>query len=499
MKEIRKLAGQTAVYGLGTIIPRLLNYLLLTPFYTRIFEQHEYGVITELYAYLAFFLVLLTYGMETTYFRFAESEKKPDKVYSTSVISLLSTTTLFLLIIGLFNQPVADSIQYSSHKEYILWLALIIGMDAFSAIPFARLRRQNKAFRFAAIKLVNITVNIGLNYFFLSLCPKLYDTSSFIQSVYDPEMGVGYAFIANLVASGITLLLLIPELVGVKFQMDFKLWRKMIIYALPLLVVGLAGMFNEVADKILLKYLIVLPEGSAESSKLAMDEVGVYGANYKLGVLMTIFIQMFRYAAEPFFFEQANKPDAKKIYADVMKYFIIFGLIIFLGVIHFIDIAKYFIGADFREGLGIVPIILLANLFQGIFYNLSVWYKLNNITKYGAYIALTGSLVTLLVNLIAVPVIGYYGSAWGHILCYFSMIVFSYLLGRKFFPVNYPLKSIGAYFLLAMLLFLTSYLFDDFTFNLRISLNAGLFCIFIGIVFYFEKPLRFFTGSGKKQ
>lgn len=479
---LRMLAGQTAVYGMGTIVPRLLNFLLLTPFYTRVFERGEYGVVTELYAYAAFLMVLLTYGMETSFFRYASEGKDEDKVYSTSLISIFVSSLTFILLMLIFNHRLAAWIEYSANPEYIILFALIVGMEAFSSLPFARLRQQNRALRFTAIKVVNVLVNIGLNVFFLVICKNWYlsDPQGWVSSFYDPDFGVGYAFLSNLIATSVTMILLLPEIVRIKWYFDPVLLRKLLSYALPLLVVGLAGMVNEVSDKILLKHL--LPK-----TVDAMAELGVYGANYKLAVLMTLFIQMFRYAAEPFFFSQSKESNAKSTYADVMKYFVIFGLFIFLGVMLYLDLVKFFIGPDFRDGLRIVPIVLLANLFLGIFYNLSVWYKLNDLTRYGAALALLGSLITLLILFLLVPIVGYIGAAWSHFFCYGTMMILSYFWGKRYYPIPYDLRAIGLYALVALTLFTISELLPETSLVVHLSISTVLLSMFIAFVFLREQ------------
>ncbi len=484
---------------MGTIVPRVLNYLLLTPFYTRIFITGEYGVITELYAYVAFLMVLLTYGMETAYFRFVESESDKEKVYSTSLTSLFFTTILFLVLATLFSQPIAEWIKYPSHREYILYFAFIVGIDAFTAIPFARLRQQQQASRFTVIRIVNVLVNIGLNVFFLSLCPRILENhpDSAIRLIYSPEVGVGYAFISNLIASITTLVMLLPEILRFRVRFEPVLLRQLLVYALPLLIVGLAGMVNEVSDKILLKYLVVPPAGTVDRNAYAMGQVGIYGANFKLAVLMTLFIQMFRFAAEPFFFAQAKNENPQKIYADVMRYFVIFCLLIFLAVTLYMDMFQYLIGKDFREGLRIVPIILIANLLLGVFYNQSIWYKLTNLTRYGAYIAIMGAVITVIVNITLVPGMGYVGSALGHLACYLSMVLVSYFLGQKYYPVPYDLKALGWYLLLALVLFGVSLLLPIASLLPKFLAHTGLFLLFAALVYFREKPLlaRQFTNK----
>lgn len=483
LNPLKQLAGQTAVYGLGTIVPRLLNFLLLTPFYTRVFVPGEYGIFTELYSYVAFLMVLLTYGMETAYFRFVENAKNKEKVYTTALTSLFATSTLFIILVILFAQQIADIIRYSANVEYIVYFALIIGIEAFTSIPFARLRQQQKPGRFAFIKIVNVVINISLNFFFLWICPVLLKNNpdSVVGLVYSEQIGVGYAFISNLAATVVTLILLIPDIFKTRIQFDVSLLRSMLTYSLPLLIVGLAGMVNEVSDKIFLKYL--WPDADT-----ALEQVGIYGACFRLAVLMTLFTQMFRYAAEPFFFAQAKEKNSKTVYADVMKYFIVFGLIIFLVVMLYIDIFKYFIGSNFHKGLFIVPIVLFANLLLGIFYNLSVWYKLTNLTRFGALIAIIGAIITILLNIILIPKIGYLGSAWAHFACYFVMVVISFFWGRRYFPVNYDLKRIFLYITLALVLFTASNYIKPEGAAIQLSLNTVLLIIFLATVYKFEKP-----------
>ncbi|HSG68092.1 MAG TPA: oligosaccharide flippase family protein [Bacteroidales bacterium] len=489
MKAITQLAGQTAVYGMGTIVPRLLNYLLLTPFYTRIFAEGEYGVVTELYAYVAFLLVLLTYGMETSFFRYAESTEDKDKVFSTSLTILFLTSVLFVFFASLFSSEIATLIRYDAHPEYIIYFAVIVGVDAFTSIPFAHLRQQNRAFRFAWIKIVNVTVNIFFNFFFLLFCPWILKNhpDSALQFIYNDSIGVGYAFISNLIASIVTLILLLPDILKPRFAFDPVILRKMLSYGLPLLLVGLFGMINEVSDKLLFKFLISVPENTADPNGYVLAQLGVYGANYRLAVLMTLFIQMFRYAAEPFFFAHAREEDAKKLYASVMKYFIIFCLLIFLGVTLFLDVVKYFIGPDFRTGLHIVPIILMANLLLGVFYNLSVWYKLTDMTRYGAIIALSGAVITVVLNIMLVPRFGYTGAAWAHLACYFSMVIISFVLGRKYYKIDYDMRNIMLYFLVAIGIYFVSRTLPQMSTIFSLLIHSLFIFTFIFIAVILEK------------
>ncbi|REJ82848.1 MAG: polysaccharide biosynthesis protein [Bacteroidetes bacterium] len=456
MSVLRKLAGQTAVYGLSSIIGRFLNYLLV-PLYTRIFDTAEYGVVTQLYAYVAFLNIIFTYGMETAFFRFFQTEKGNKRVYSTALSSIALTSIIFSIAIILFSPGIASVISLNgSHggklETYLLCFAGILAFDALTAIPFARLRQQNKALKFASFKLFNIVLNIGLNLFFLVLCPHLHESgyqAAWLSSIYSPSVGVGYIFLSNLISSALTLILLLPGLKEIRFGIDIRLWKQMLLYSLPLMVGGMAGMVNETIDRILIPYLI-----SDQSS--AMSQLGIYGACYKLSILMTLFIQTFRYAAEPFFFSQSQEESSGKIYAMVMKWFVIVCSFIFLAVWMYIDLVKYFIGEEFRQGLHVVPVLLVANLFLGVYYNLSIWYKLSGKTSWGVWLALGGAGITLLFNFMLIPVLGYAGAAWTTLICYFLMMTGAYFSGQKFYPIPYQVKNISAYFILALSLFLAS-------------------------------------------
>ncbi len=483
--SIKKLAGQTAVYGFSSMLGRLLNYLLV-PLYTRVFHPGEYGVVTEFYAYVTFLLVVLTYGMETGFFRFSESKDGFDKTYATTLTSLFFTSMSFLVLINLFAQPLAGLVEHPAHPEYIRWFGFILAFDAFSAIPFAKLRQQNKAWRFAIIKSINIGVNIGANLFFLLLCPAVAKSNpdAFILQIYNPAIGVGYIFISNLIASSVTLLALLPDIFDVKYQFDKALLRKMLWYSLPLLIGGLAGMVNETIDRVLLKYLL------PGNKDFVMSQLGIYGANYKLAIMMTIFIQMFRYAAEPFFFSEAKSKASKNLFAEVMLYFVLFGLLIFLGITGYIDIVKHFIDSDYHEGLKIVPILLAANLFLGIYFNLSVWYKLNNKTRYGAWMAIFGAIITLVLNIILIPHIGYMGSALATLVCYFSMMLISWYLGRKHYPIPYNLKKIAMYVAIAAGIYIIFTWSNQQTDWIKYGLNSILILAFAGFAVWNEGLLN---------
>ncbi len=446
---------------------RLLNFLLV-PLYTAIFAPEEYGVLSELMVLAAFAMVVLTYGVETAYFHFTNKVKNPEKVLSTGFISLLTTSILFLFIALHSSQSIAKLLNVPDHPNLINWLVWVLFLDVLTTLPFANLRVNDKAWRFAFIRLTNITINIGLNLFFYLLCPYLIKQGialKLIGYIYDPGLGIGYIFISNLIASSVMLLLLTPEIFKLNFAFDFKIWKKMITYGFPLLIGGLAYVTNEMVDRLLLEYL--LPADTATA------QVGIYSACYKIAIFMSLFIQAFRFGAEPFFFAHAKKTDAKELYAMVMRCFTAFTGFIFLAVCVFIDIIKNFIRDEaYHEGLGVVPILLLANLFLGMYYNMSVWYKVSEKTWFGAYLSLAGALITIVLNLVLIPKISYFGSAWATLVCYFSMCLLSYLFSRRHYPIYYNWKYISFYLFLALGLFFLWHSWHDNNF-----IMSSLFCI----------------------
>lgn len=494
MSHVKKLAGQTAIYGLSSIIGRLLNYLL-TPLLVRVFSPGEFGVNTEFYAYVSFFIILFTYGMETAYFKFVSSGKDQQKVFNTSLISIISTSILFSALIIFFSNSIADKIQYHDHPEYISWFALILGLDAISTVPFSELRVKNKALFFAGIKMINIACNIFLTLFFVIGCPYILSHDkwtflhSFVNTIYNPSIGIGYIFIANLMSSILSILLLSPLILKLKFHFDFGLWKEMLKYSLPMLIVGFAGMVNETMDRILLKFYLPL------SPDKVMIQLGIYGACYKLSLIMTLFVQAYRMAAEPYFFSQAEKKDSKDIYAITMKYFVITCSFIFLFVMVYLDIFKYFVGKEgsvFHQGLHIVPLLLLANLCLGVYYNLSIWYKVSNKTIIGAIIALGGALITLILNISLIPVFGFTGSAWATLICYASMMFASFFWGNKYYPISYPILRLSFYLGLSLFLYILSTSIPAIISNSygRFTCNTLLLLIFPLVVFMIEKPKK---------
>lgn len=478
----KKLAGQTAVYGLGTILPRLLNYLLF-PLYVRVFVPEVYGQFTELYAYIALLMALLTYGMETTFFRHAQGENFK-KVYGNIMTMLLSTTTFFVLLVVLVHPMVAHGIGYEGKEIYLLCVGLIVAVDAINAVPFCVLRQQGKAMKFSIIKMVNVITNVALNILLLVVMPET--SQRWANLLFGPEAGLlTWVFICNLVACLVNTVMLLPQFRQIKLQRDGELQKKLLRYAIPIMLISLIGMVNEVADKLAIKYLLPSDE--------AMQQLGIYGASYKLAVLMTIFVQMFRFASEPFFFAKAKDRQSPDLFADVMTYYLICGLVIFLGVELYIDLFAYFLGGhdelgmQYRQGLGIVPIVLIANLFYGVVFNLSIWYKLSDKTSSGTVITAIGAAMTLLCLFVLVPRIGYWGAAIAHLACYTVMMVVSYLWGQKVRPIPYRVGRMTIYFLLAMGIYALSIYARPETQWLMYVLNTCYIVGFVAFCFLVER------------
>ncbi len=447
MAGIKSLAKDTAIYGLSSIIGRFLNWCLV-PLYTTMFLPAEYGVVSYIYSIVALALIILTYGMETGFFRFANHERYDDpmEVYSTSLISLSVSSTVFIALVAIFIGPISEAMHSAGHRSYVMMMAIAVALDAFTCLPFSYLRYRKRPMRFAALRLINIGVNIGLNLFFILICPWLWaQAPGWISWFYDPDFGIGYIFLANLVSSAVNMLLLIPELRGFPYRFNPALWREMIAYSAPLLVLGLAGIMNQTLYSIL--FPLLFPD-KAE----AMGQLGIYSANLKIAIVMVMFIQAFRFAYEPFIFAKAKDRGEDKLqsYRDAMKYFVIFSMIIFLAVMFYIDILRYFISPSYFSGLKVVPIVMVAEFFFGIFFNLSLWYKLTDKTAYGMWFSLLGLAITVALNVLLVPRYGYMGCAWASFACYGTMMAVSYAFGRVKFPIGYCVSRLAFYFLSAI-------------------------------------------------
>lgn len=484
MAEMKNLAKQTAIYGISNILGKFLNWLLV-PLYTFILTSSaEYGVVTNLYAWTALLLVLLTYGMETGFFRFvSKGEEEPQKVYSSVLCCIGISSTLFAVVSILLCQPIANWLGYPDHPEYIAMMCFIVSLDAFDSIPFAQLRYQNKATRFALIKLVMILINIFFNIFFLLICPWLMKVApSLVSWFYNPDYGVGYVFVSNLFSTLAVTLMLLPQITSARLHIDKALLKRILVYSMPLLILGIAGIMNQTIDKIIFPYLI-------PDRQVAESQLGIYGACFKVAMVMMVFTQAFRYAYEPFVFAQNKGGDKKKEYADAMKFFIIFSLLIFLGMVFYLDIFKHLIRSDYWEGMKVVPIILLSYLFQGIFFNLSLWYKLTDKTYYGAILSAIGLVVTLVVNILFVPHYGYMASAAASLCCYFIVMLISYFLGQKYYAIDYDLKSIFLYGITALALYLIS-LYSPLSGWMAYAQNTVLLILFLTLIVKRDLPLN---------
>ena len=476
---IKKLFGEIAIYGLSSIIGRLLNYLLV-PLYTYVFiNPADYGVVSELYAWVAFLIVILTFGMETAFFKFIQNEGDQKNVFSTALSALLSLNSVFFLVVLLFYQDIATLLLYEDHGEYIVMLGAIVSIDAISALPLAKLRAEEKAKRFSIIQLSSIAVNIILNVIFLL----------FLFDYNNPEQGVFYIFLANLIASLVKPIFLFKSFTLIR-GIDRSLLKRMLVFSFPLAIAGFAGIINETLDRILLKQMLYNPENPS-SLDYAEAQVGIYSASYKLAMLIAILLQAYRYAAEPFFFSQMKNQDRNKIYSQIMNVFIAFVCGIFLLVTLNIDIFKYFIQNEaYWVGLQVVPILLMANIFLGIYYNQSIWFKLSGKTKFGAYIALVGASLTVLINILYIPKFGYMACAWATLIVYFIQMVISYILGQRHYPIPYNLKKFIFYISLALaLFFLSPYIkVDNFTVN--VFIQNSLILMFVLTAVYLERRVN---------
>lgn len=483
---IKRLAKETAVYGLSSIIGRFLNWLLV-PMYVRVLtEPAEYGIITNFYAWSALLLVLLTYGMETGFFRFINKEEEnPSRVYTTTLFSLSLTSLLFFIAVLVFLHPISDLLGYMQTPEYILMLGGIIALDAIASIPFAYLRYQKRPFRFAGLKLFSIFLNIFLNIFFLIICPWIHSyVPEAISWFYVPDYGVGYIIVSNVATTVVTLLLLIPEIkICFNSKPDFSLLKRMLRYSFPILILGLAGILNQTVDKILFPFLF-------DDRDYANEQLGIYGACFKIAVVMVMFIQAFRYAYEPFIFSKNKGEDNRKAYSEAMKYFIIFALLIFLGVSFYLDILKYFVVPEYYSGLKVVPVVMLGEFFFGIYFNLSLWYKLTDQTRWGAYFSIIGCVITIAIIVGFVPVYGFMACAWASFFCNLVMMLLSYFIGQKKFPVKYDLKSAAVYMSVAAVFFVAGMLPDIKSEMLRLGYRTVLLVLFIVFIIKRDLPLK---------
>ncbi len=488
MNQIKRLAGQTLVYGLGTIVPRFLNYLFLTPFYTHLFEEPDYGILTKLYSYSAFMLVLLTFGTETSFFRFA---KKYDskRVFTNAFFFIVVTALISSLLVGFNIDTITANLNVKGADIAVIMVMGIVLTDIFMSLPFARLRYENKAKWFSILKIVNVVLNIFFNVFFFFILPELTHIS-FFEKLYEPNYTFQYAFLSNLLANTFTLLLMIPSFrINISFLSRSVIY-KMLLYSYPIVLSGLAGMINDVGDKFILEFFI---PGKDEANYA----IGIYGANYKIATLMIIFIQMFKFAVEPFFFRISDQKDHKYIYALVTKAFVYIGLLIFIGIIGYIDIVKHFIAESYHVGLKIVPIVLLGNFFYGLFYNVSIWYKITDQTKYGVYFTFIGSVITLLTMWLTVPLLGYMGAAIATLACFTAMAVTNILIGRKHYKVPYDWKRIIQLFSVSIILTAIFWYLRSGNFVYSIIYGTLIVIIYLAVLYKVDPAFIRMLKSGK--
>ena len=493
MANLKSLAKDTAIYGMSSILGRFLNYLLV-PLYTSNISAASggYGIITNLYAYTALLLVILTYGMETTFFRYAnKTNEDPQKVYSSTLIMVGFTSLLFIVLVSIFLQPISGVMGYSNHSSYVWVMAATVSIDAFQCIPFAYLRYKKRPIKFAALKLLFIAFNIALNLLYFVVLPDLYKSyPEVIQHVYSPETGVGYAFYINLVCTASITFFFYKELTGFKYTFDKELAKRMLSYSWPILILGIAGILNQTADFILFPYLY---KGSQ-----AHQQLGIYGAASKIAMIMAMITQAFRYAYEPFVFGKGNDKDNRETYAVAMKYFIIFTLLAFLVVMGYINILRHIIGRDYWEGLKVVPIVMAGTIMMGVYFNLSFWYKLIDKTIWGAYFSGIGCFVLILINIIFVPQYGYMACAWAGLIGYATAMTLSYFVGQKKYPINYPLKSIGIYVLIAVFFFIAiTYSNQHLPKIYALAVNTLIIFAFIAHIIYHDLPLSSMPVIGK--
>ena len=469
MAGLKSLAKETAIYGVSSIVGRFLNYLLV-PVYTIALPASSggYGVVTNIYAWVALILVLLTCGMETGFFRFAnKGQDDPMRVYSTTLLSVSIGSLVFVVLGLLFLEPIAGWLEYGEHPWYIGMMMIVVAMDAIQSIPFAYLRYKKRPIKFAALKLLFIFLNIALNLFYYVILEG---------------DDVGYAFFFNLVCTSVVMLCMIPELRGFTYVLDKELLKRMLRYSLPLVILGVAGILNQVADKIIFPF--VYPD-EAE----ATVQLGIYGAASKIAMIMAMFTQAFRFAYEPFVFGKSKEKDSREMYAQAMKFFIIFTLLAFLAVMFYLDILRHVIGRDYWDGLRVVPIVMAAEIFMGIYFNLSFWYKLIDETRWGAYFSLTGCTILILMNVFLIPKYGYIACAWAGFTGYGVAMLLSYFVGQKKYPIQYDLKAIGVYVLLAAVLYVAAEYVPIDNIYLRMAYRTVLLLLFVAYVVKRDLPL----------
>jgi O-antigen/teichoic acid export membrane protein len=480
LNPLKQLAGQTAIYGLSSIVARIINFFFV-PLYTRMLTTGNYGLASELLAYIAILQVILTFGMETGFFRFASKDKsRSEVIFSTALMSLGTTSLAFLLLIIVFSSQISAFAQHP--VNYIIYAALILAIDCFTAILFAELRLKNKAFKFAAFRSIKILSEVGFNVYLFFVLPKYFIShpDSFLLKFLPATPDYGYILMAILLSCIVSLILFIPRLLNLHFVFSKKQLHELVIYSMPLMIAGLPGVANDFISRIFFRFF-------APATSPWQNQLGIFNANVKLAVFMVLFVQMFRYAAEPFFFSSAAREDMKKIYADVMKYFVAFCVLIFLGIAMYPELFALLLGKEFRSGIAVLPIMLIANILLGIVFNLSMWYKLSGKTHFALTITILGLVINLVINIIFMPVYGFMAAAWGYLFSYLSMVIFSYYLSRKYYAIPYEWKTILLYFFTGIALYFLSIYIAPPALSARIALNTLYIIGFVIFVLKMEK------------
>lgn len=490
-QEMKRLAKETAIYGMSSIVGRFLNWLLV-PLYTFVLEgSSDYGIVTNIYAWVALLLVLLIYGMETGFFRFANKEGVDgEKVYGNTLWCIGFTSLLFAVVCLLCSGGIANALGYPSHRDIISMMVVVVALDAYDSIVFAYLRYRRQSVKFALLKLFSIFISIAFNLFFFLGCPWLLrHYPDLISWFYDADYGVGYVFVSNVISTGLVTLALLPDM-KIILRPDFGLLKQMLRYSLPLLVLGVAGIMNQTLDKIIFPFLFT-------DKELASSELGIYGACFKVAMVMMMFTQAFRYAYEPFIFSKHKDRNSVGAYADAMKYFVIFSLLILLGMLFYLDLIKLIIHPSYWAGMRVVPIVLFSYVFQGVFFNLSLWYKLTDRTYYGACFSLLGLVITVVLNIVLVPCISYMGSAWASFACYLVMMLVSYFVGQRYMKIPYDLRSMGLYLLVTLVLLGLSQLLHTETAWLNYLVNTVLLGVYLLLMINRDFPLHGLPVVGK--
>ena len=494
MSGIKKLAGQTLWYGLPTIAYRFLGYIMnmALPFFIDLPE--DTADLVQVYAMIPFLNALYAYGLETAYFKFSQTHDK-NKLYSTLSISLFISTIFFSILLLFLKGDITNAAHLNSHPEYVLWMIGILAIDNLNTLPFAKLRQENRPKMYAFARVAAIFTNIGVVVFFLAIVPHILKEhpDSFLSQFYFPAFGIGYYLVGNIIENIVTLIILHKELRQIKFNFSFPLWKEVIKYSAPLIIVGLGGMINDVLSRLIYRHVVHLPEQQAN------HEAGIFANIFRLALLTTIMIQAFRMAAEPFFFNQSKNENAKHTYARVMKFFVIACCFMFLFIALFLDIFKWFFitfaNKNWVEGFGAIPILALGNIFLGVYYNLSIWYKLTNKNLYGAMITIAGALLTIVLNVLLIPRLHYYGAAIATFSCYSFMMICSYVLGQRFYPVAYAVKKLISYISLAVMIYLIHFGLTHLLKNvLWFSISSGLVLLFLFTGFVGKIEASEFSG-----